>query len=136
LFATIDCLGYLSGANNEPTKTEENFKQFFQQSSILVTNVDSDFINKIFRQGLTHVYFPKLRLAVSYHTINSQEKLIFRNDYGYLVLNINWLEEIVISTFDKIKNNPSLYPEMETKYQSLLLKYETEHRVTINNYRP
>ena len=134
LFATIDCVGFLSGTNNNPSNTNENFRQFFRQSNIPVTDNDSDFINRIYRQGLTHVYFPKLGLGIAYHSNNPLGRLIFRDTDGFLILNINRLEEIVISTFEKIKNDEQLYAEMEKKYQSLISKYQTDHNGAIASY--
>lgn len=134
LFATIDCLGFLSGTNNEALKTNENFRQFFRQSDIPVTDNDSDFINRIYRQGLTHVYFPKLGLGIAYHSKNPMAKLIFRDNHGSLILNINRLEEIVISTFEKIKNDERLYSEMDRKYQLLISKYRSDYSSAIASY--
>lgn len=134
LFATIDCLGFLSGTNNDPLKTNENFRQFFRQSDIPVADNYSDFINRIYRQGLTHVYFPKLGLGIAYHSKNPLTKLIFRDTNGFLILNINRLEEIVISTFEKIKNDERLYTKMGRKYESLISKYQTDHSSAIASY--
>lgn len=59
------------------------------------------------------MYFPKLGLGISYHSNNPSDKLIFKDNIGNLILNVNRLEEIVISTFRTIKNNSSLYSQME-----------------------
>ena len=134
LFATVDCIGYLSGANSDPQKTNENFKEFFKQSNIPVTEPETVFLNQVFRQGLTHVYFPKLGLGISYHSTNPFEKLFFKDHNGNLILNVNRLEKIIIETFKSIKQCESLYPKMETRYQSLKSEYQTKHGSAIANY--
>jgi hypothetical protein len=134
LFATVDCVGYLSGSNADPIKTNENFKEFFKQSTIPVSEAESVFLNQVFRQGLTHLYFPKLGLGISYHSRNPLAKLFFRNGNGLLILNVNKLEEIVISTFKSIKENDSLYPQMQIRYQTLITDYQNKYGNTIANY--
>jgi hypothetical protein len=133
LFATVDCLGYLSGANTDPLRTNENFKEFFKQSTIPVSEVESVFLNQVFRQGLTHVYFPKLGLGISFHSNNPPGKLFFREN-GNLILNVNRLEEIVIATFKSVKGNENLYPQMETRYQALKTDYQNKHGNAIGTY--
>ena len=134
LFATVDCVGYLSGANKDPRKTNENFSEFFKQSTIPVTEDESVFLNQVFRQGLTHVYFPKLGLGISYHSQNPTENLFFKNSYGSLILNVNRLETSVVSTFRIIKANENLYTLMENRYQSLKSDYQSKHGNSIANY--
>jgi hypothetical protein len=135
LFSVVDCVGYLSGANSDPLKTNENFKEFFKQSTIPVSGPDSEFLNQVFRQGLTHVYFPKLGLGISYHSKNPQGKLFFKTLSQHLVLNVNRLEEIVLSTFKDVKDNVSLYPQMENRYNSLISNYQIKYGSTITNYQ-
>jgi hypothetical protein len=134
LFATVDLIGYLSGTNEKYQDTKKNFIEFFKQSLIPVTEKESIFINEVFRQGLTHVYFPKLGLGISYHSNNPSDELIFKDNIGNLILNVNRLEEIVISTFRTIKNNSSLYFQMEKRYLSLKNDYQAMHEVSIKNY--
>jgi len=73
LFAIVDCVGYLSGENTNALATQKNFNEFFRQSSIPVSKEDCEFLNRVFRQGLTHVYFPKLGLGISYHSKNQKK---------------------------------------------------------------
>ena len=134
LFAVVDCTGYLSGNNDNPLRTNENFKEFFKQSIPPLDESDSSFLNHIFRQGLTHIYFPKLSVGISYHSTNPTEKLFFRNGKGVLILNVNRLEEIVTKTFMIIKENESLYPQMEDRYQDLISDYQDKYSATIANY--
>jgi len=134
LFAVVDYLGYLSGANDDPLKTNKNFKEFFKQSSIAVSEKESEMLNWLFRQGLTHVYFPKLGLGISYHSKNPAGKLLFRTSASQLVLNVNRLEEIVLSTFKSVKENSALYPQMEVRYAKLIADYQSKYSVDIAGY--
>lgn len=133
LFATIDSVGFLSGDNEKLGETEKNFKEFFKQSPISVSVKDVDLINYIFRQGLSHVYFPKLNLGISYHSKNP-EKLLFRASNGYLTLNVNMLEKIVVRTFELVKEKSELYEKMEKKYQALIKNYIEKDGEKISNY--
>lgn len=134
LFAVVDCVGYLAGSNTNPLRTNENFKEFFKQSDPPLTDNESEFLNQVFRQGLTHIYFPKLGLGISYHSSNPAGKLLFKNGQGNLILNVNQLEVIVIKTFEKIKQNQSLYTRMEKRYQALIKDYQTKYAKTIASY--
>jgi hypothetical protein len=134
LFATIDSLGFLSGDNERPQDTEKNFKEFFSQSPIHVSNKDAELIIYVFRQGLSHVYFPKLNLGISYHSKNPDSKLILKSSNGYLTLNVNMLEKIVVNTFEEIKEKRELYQKMERKYQDLINKYQEKDGDKISNY--
>lgn len=134
LFATIDYLGFLAGENSNSVKTNENFRQFFKQSSIIVTDNESDLINHVFRQGLSHVYFPKLNLGISYHSKNPTDKLIFKASNNVLTLNVKRLEEIVLKTFDTIKNKSELYEHMERKHLVLISNYQGKDGDKIANY--
>lgn len=133
LFATIDSVGFLSGDNENPNTTEKNFKEFFKQSPIPVSIKDVELINFIFRQGLSHIYFPKLNLGISYHSKNP-EKLIFRASNGYLTLNVNMLEKIVVETFELVKESSELYEKMERKYQGMVDDYITRDGEKISDY--
>ena len=133
LFATIDSVGFLSGDNDNPNETEKNFKEFFKQSPISVSIKDVELINYIFRQGLSHIYFPKLNLGISYHSMNP-EKLIFRPSNQHLTLNVNMLEKIVVRTFELVKEKSDLYEKMERKYQDLIYRYMTRDGDKIFNY--
>jgi hypothetical protein len=134
LFATIDSVGFLSGEIPKPNETEKNFKEFFKQSPISVLVKDVELINFVFRQGLSHIYFPKLNLGISYHSKNPAEKLIFKDTNGYLTLNVNMLEKIVIETFELIKEKKELYNEMEKKYNDLINGYVEKDGAKISNY--
>lgn len=134
LFATIDILGYLSGLNNDPVKTGENFKEFSRKSSSVISESDAKFLNEVYRQGLTHVYFPKLGLCISYHSTNPNGRLIFKNNQGILTLNVNTLEEIVLETLKTIKAEKNLYTQMEARYHQLINKYEKQVGQKIKNY--
>lgn len=132
LFSTIDFIGYLSGTNDSIGSTMLNFREFFKHSPILVSKDEDELLSQVYRNGMGHVYFPKLDLGISYHSTNPTGKLFFRNSNGLIVLNVNQLEEIVIKTLDKIKVNSALYNDMERKYQSTLSSYQNQHSRLIN----
>lgn len=125
LFSTIDVLGYLSGSNNDPLKTFKNFEEFFKLSDTPISEIEIKVLNLIFRQGLVHVYFPKLNLGISYHSSNPLNKLFIQDVYETVILNVNCLERIVINTLDSIKIKSELFEEMERKYIRMVSDYET-----------
>lgn len=134
LFAVIDFVGFLSGENSNPNNTEKNFKEFFKQSPTSISDKNVELINFVFRQGLSHIYFPKLNLGISYHSKNPLEKLIFNDDRDVLTLNVNMLEKVVLQTFELIKEKHQLYEIMEQKYQDLINKYDNSDGEKISNY--
>ncbi len=134
LFSTVDYIGYLVGANSDPVKTYKNFQEFFTFSNGLgftVTTQESDLINSVFRQGITHVYFPKLNVGISYHSGNPNGKIFFKELSGLLVLNINELENIVMAVLKNVLKTARLYTSMEAKYQSLVSDYRLKHSAQI-----
>lgn len=138
LFSTLDYLGYLVGNNNDPLKTNINFLEFFKFAGKIGINVshdESEVLNKVFRQGLTHVYFPKLSVGISFHSGNPVGKLYFKETNNCLILNLNQLEEIVLSVLRHVLSEPLLFTSMETKYQNLLSKYRQDHSFQINNLK-
>lgn len=124
LFSIIDSLGYLSGSNDDFKLTYKNFKEFFNKSEYPISENESDFINRNYRQGLSHTYFPKAGLGISYHSKNPIDKIIFIRE-SCLTLNVNVLEKIVLDTFDTIFNDVSLYPYMEVKFMDLVKDYQS-----------
>jgi len=123
LFSIVDLLGYLISKENKHTDTEKNFKSFFQKSAIKVSEKEAEVINRIFRQGLAHVYFPKLGLGVKYHSTNPEDKLFFKSSNHTIFLNVNRLKEIVLQTFRTVIEDATLYKNMEVKYQQLIAQY-------------
>jgi hypothetical protein len=134
LFAAVDCIGFLTGSNNDPLKTSQNFREFFRLSSFPFSDPESDLLNEVYRQGLVHIYFPKLGVAISYHSSNPTEKLLFRSQDGKLVLNVNKLEEIVIGVYDSVISDNSLYFKMEGRYNRLVADYECRVGSQIRSY--
>lgn len=137
LFSTIDCVGNLLSKIEKPTDSNMNcLNHFLSYSKILVTDDEKKLLIDVFRNGLSHVYFPKLSLGISYHSSNPIEKLFFKDEKGNLILNVNRLEEIVVKTFKSIIENESLYSEMENRYQKLKSKYKKEHENAIKDFNP
>ena len=138
LFSTLDYVGYLVGDNHNPLATNTNFLEFFkfaQKIGINVSADESEILNKVFRQGLTHVYFPKLSVGISYHSGNPAGKLYFKETNNCLILNLNRLEEIVLSVLRYVLMESALFISMETKYQNLLSKYQMDHSLQISNLK-
>jgi len=117
LFATIDFLGSLIGSHNNLKSTEQNFNEFFAKSNLKPTTTQINVLREVFRTGLVHLYFPKLEFGVSYHSSNKTKDIIYRDSVGMVILNVNRLEEIVLTTLKDIKDDSSLYPHMESRYQ-------------------
>lgn len=127
LFSTVDLVGFLIGKGAEGDTTG-NFNQFFDGQGIIVEEMNV--LIKVFRHGMTHGYFPKLNLGISYHTSNAGKKMFF-NENGNLILNVNQLEDVVLNRLSEIMENESLYANMENQYQKLIGNYEKKVRPDI-----
>ncbi len=137
LFSIIDCVGNLLSKIEKPIDSNKNCQNYFlAYSKIPVTDNEKDLLIDVFRNGLSHVYFPKLSLGISYHSSNPIEKLFFKDEKANLILNVNRFEEIVVKTFKSIVEDESLYTEMENRYQKLKSKYKKDHENAINNFNP
>ncbi len=134
LFATLDFLGYLAGNNNNSRDTSKNFSEFFKYAQNLgyqVSDNEVEIINTIFRQGLAHTYLPKLSAGISYYSGNPEDKL-FLNEMGrILVLNLRYLEIIIMSVLRHIINNTNLSGQIESRYESLQSGYRNAYTAKI-----
>lgn len=136
LFSTIDCVGNLLSQVDTPIDNDLKscLSYFIANSTIKLTEEEKILLIDVFRNGLSHVYFPKLSLGISYHNSNPAEKLFFKRNNGILILNVNRLEFIVVDTFKKIKENDNLYSHMENRYQKLKSKYKVQYDEIITKF--
>lgn len=136
LFSTIDCVGNLLSNTNKSIDTDNLscLNSFLENSTIKLTEDEKILLIKVYRNGLSHVYFPKLSLGVSFHSKNPFDKLFFKDMKGILILNVNRLEFIVVDTFKKIKENINLYSKMESRYQNLISEYKNQNNDLILNF--
>lgn len=136
LFSTIDCVGNLLSQVDTPIDYDLKscLSYYIANSTIKLTDEEKILLIDVFRNGLSHVYFPKLSLGISYHNSNPAEKLFFKDNSGILILNVNRLEFIVVDTFKKIKENANLYTHMENRYQRLKSKYKVQYDDLIKKF--
>lgn len=121
LFATMDFLGFLWGTNPPEKFSTKNIETFLHRA-----NLDQDRINaliNIYRHGMVHGFFPKLGLAISYHSNDPQGELFFGRS-GNIVLNVDELKKIVLAQLSSIP--PSDFPAMEAQYQRMVQHYHTK----------
>lgn len=135
LFSTIDILGYLIRTGNDFTSTTKNFKAFFGRYGIQIDPTELSVLTKVYRHGMTHNYFPKLHMEISYHSSNPVGSIFFKNMRGDLVLNINELQKIVTTELDKIINDTSLYNNMDMQFNYMTQEYENDCRQDIDNLK-
>lgn len=133
LFAAVDSIGYLLADHTRSIATNENFLAFFNILDSRPAQKHIELLNFIFRQGLSHLYFPKLNMGISYHRSNP-EPLINKNADGMLILNVVTLEKLVLEVFGQVIQNSALYPKMQQRYQILIDKYEGQDRQKITEF--
>lgn len=131
LFSTADILGYLTGSGIDFKNTTANLESFFYHPSVGLSSAEFKVLHAVYRNGLPHVYFPKLDAELSYRSTNDPNKL-FMKIGDRLILNVNKLEKIVTKRLREIIRDTSLYSAMESKYLHINSKYETEARPMIN----
>jgi hypothetical protein len=132
LFSTIDILGFLNRTEPSYRQTTENFKKFFES---VTPEIDGDKLSvliKAYRHGMTHSYFPKLGVVISYHSSNPTGKIIFKNERSDLVLNVNALETTVTKRLSDLMSDSGLYSNMDNQYRILVDGYERECRTEID----
>ncbi|MBC7936369.1 MAG: hypothetical protein H7Y86_13545 [Rhizobacter sp.] len=126
LFSTIDFLGYLSGDNDNALATKKNFIEFFKYARNLSFVVAADeivIVNSVFRQGVAHTYLPKLNAGISYYSGNPNDKLFLNEMGNTLVLNLRYLETIVMMVLRNAIENTDLAEKMENRYLRLQNSY-------------
>lgn len=123
LFSIIDIIGYLEGNHKCPLKTKKNFTSFFKVKPNEISNEQISALNILFRQGIVHSYFPKGNLGVSYHPLNPQNSLFFKK-YGFIILNVNYLVDIVEEVLDESKLKAKNNKGMNKRYLRLMKMYD------------
>ncbi len=129
LFAVIDFLGFLvsESGNNKFKNNTENIKSFFDFQSTDLTDKEIEAFTKIFRNGIIHTYFPKQNLEISYHSSNPESKLFFKNPKsGGVVLNVNYLKDIVERTLNLLITDISIHQNLDTKFDIIINSYNNE----------
>jgi len=134
LFSIIDILGYLN--RNEPdfSATSKNFIEFFNHQTTL-DPLELRLLTKVYRHGITHTYFPKLNMELSYHSSNPQGKFFFISTNGNLVLNVNALIPVVKNRIQSIIDDSSLYSNMQNQYSVMVNNYESDCRSDIEELK-
>jgi len=133
LFATIDVLGYLTRTGTDYINTSKNFMEFFNYPSTFIDQAELNVLINVYRHGMTHNYFPKLKMEISYHSSNPKNVLFFKNSIGDLVLNVNRLEILVLDRLKEIINTESLFPNLDSQHSYMIQAYENQCRSSITN---
>lgn len=131
LFSTIDILGYLIRPDGNERQTTKNFEEFFKGT---LSDIFLDFLIVVVRHGVTHSFFPKLDVGISYHSTNLDKDLFFKENNGVIIINVNILEKLVIEKVDDIFENGD-YSNMENQYNKMISNYEEGVRGKIEQLR-
>jgi hypothetical protein len=131
LFSTIDIFGYLIRPNGNERETTKNFEEFFNGT---ISESFLDFLIVVVRHGVTHSFFPKLDVKISYHSSNEGKDLFFKDNENCIVINVNTLEKLVINKVDFILEHGD-YSNMEIQFNKMISKYEVGVRHKINQLR-
>jgi hypothetical protein len=123
MFSVIDIIGFLLRNGKDYGATGENIKAFF--TGILNENEISIIVH-LYRHGMSHGYFPKLGLGLSYHSSNPTT-LFFKTKNRVTHLNVNYLETLVCNKVNDVYKNPlSHNPRISEQYEILIDSYETK----------
>lgn len=138
LFSVADLLGALLRNFNDQgdggfRSTEKNLEHFFKEA-YTDNEKELKILNSIYRQGLAHLYFPKLGLALSYHLQKENENLFYieTND---IVLNIRRLEKIVMDKLREVIHTPLIHEAMQLKFNDLNNGYKSSLNSDIDGLR-
>lgn len=123
LFSTIDILGFLTRTGHDYTTTHKNVTEFFAHPSTNLNSGELSVLLNVYRHGMTHNYFPKLNVEISYRSDNPPEKLFFKSRSGGLILNVNRLESLTVNRLDEIIRDISLYPHMDSQFSIMVADY-------------
>jgi len=123
MFAVVDILGFLLRNTKDYTATTKNFKTFFSGD---LSDKEMQVIINLYRHGMSHGYFPKLGLGISYHSANPNT-LFYKSNQGIIFFNAIYLEAIVKKKFLRIYYNPlSINPRINEQYESLIISYQSK----------
>lgn len=127
LFSIADILGALlrnfeSQNDSGFRSTVKNLEHFFKETYPDGT-IELEVLNSLYRQGLAHLYFPKLGLALSYHLQKENENLFYKEGND-VVLNVRKLEKILMDKLREVIDSPSTHQAMQGKFNDLNISYE------------
>lgn len=144
IFSVIDIVGWLVGNHsinsNGTTSTDTNFKSFFEyytnKTAETVPEEDIKMLNRLFRQGVVHRYFPKEKLGVDYHSSNEDKPLFFvPNDSKVrLSLNVNQLYKVVSETLSRLENDPTLAQKDQRLQQLIEAGHYNNDKQAVDDY--
>ena len=108
-----------------------HFRMFFKGSEIDGKTIDV--LNWLFRQGLSHMYFPKYnKLAIGYDGNNPNDKLFFMKDNHY-VLNVNFLTSIVSKILDKFIEESQCNDERKKRFEKIMTECKDDFEKNIKS---
>jgi hypothetical protein len=124
LFSLAELFGYMINPSGDPySGNQDNFNKFYELR-IPKDSVELSLLWKVFRNGMSHNYFSKLKTSITYN--RSVDKLYLKNDEGRLVLNVFKLKKITIEIAKNILDNSyvslSILPD---NYEKLKQHYST-----------
>lgn len=124
LFSIADILGGLFRDFDSPigfTQSTLNLKHFFKELVGITNENQINVLVEFYRHGLAHNYFPKLGLAVSYHT-QAEDRELFYKEGMKVVLNVKKLEKLVMNKLFDVCRDPNI-SNYQNKFNSLMDYY-------------
>lgn len=108
-FSIIEIIGFLQGTHKPDAKnsTSLNFHNFFMGNKYGIGSEQVNLLNWLFRQGLSHSFFPKYILGITYEVNNNSEELFIERS-GTECLNVKFLVRIIFEKLDEMIHNSNL----------------------------
>jgi hypothetical protein len=118
LFAAIELLGSIYTGKSDGGSTTLNITAFFEKIDPSDRPSDQDIkaLIRIYRHGIVHQYFAKNDSLLSYNVDSDKYLFYMRDPY---CLNVNYLKNLFLSGFQKMKDDSASFALMEANILKL-----------------
>jgi len=111
-------------------------KYFFYYADENISNEERELLREIFRNGIMHSFFPKgIEIGIAYDSSLEFRRELFIPFESRIILNVNFLSNIVINVLNKILTDTEIYEVVGTNLQKISdQEFEKIHRI-IESYK-
>lgn len=111
-------------------------KYFFCYADENISNEERELLRDIFRNGIMHSFFPKsIEIGITFDSSIENRMELFIPFDNKIILNVNFLSNIVIKVLNKITVDTSIHEVVDSNLQKISDQEYQNMRRIIDNYK-
>lgn len=131
----VDFLGNLVSPSCN-LKFQNGAKYFFCYADENISNEERELLREVYRNGIMHSFFPKgIEIGITYDSSLETKKELFIPVGNKIILNVNFLSNIVIHVLNKIFVDTSIHEVVSSNLQKISVQEFQNMRGIIDNYQ-